>query len=97
MTLVVLSNGGGVGIGRASNGGNGIFLDGSKRIDEVIQKGLSWDVMGGVARRSWARNPNAIETAVNWNLKNEQSGHITLPYIPKEGLVESLVEDMPGN
>jgi len=97
MTLVVLSNGGGVGIGRASNGGNGIFLDGSKRIDGIVRKGLSWDVMGGVARRSWARNPNAIETAANWNLKNEQSGHITLPFIPKKGFVESLVEDMSGD
>ncbi len=94
MTLVVLSNGGGVGIGRASNGGNGIILDGSERIDSVIKKGLSWDVMGGIARRSWARNENAVETAVNWNNKQKDKGHITIPFIPKEGLVESLVEDM---
>ncbi len=92
MTLVVLSNGGGVGIGRASNGGNGIILDGSERIDNVIKKGLSWDVMGGIARRSWARNENAVETAVNWNNKQKDKGHITIPFIPKEGLVESLVE-----
>ncbi|MCD4651654.1 MAG: urocanate hydratase, partial [Candidatus Cloacimonetes bacterium] len=62
MTLVVLSNGGGVGIGRASNGGNGIVLDGSASIDEVLKSGLSWDVMGGLARRNWARNPHAVET-----------------------------------
>ncbi len=93
MTLVVLSNGGGVGIGRASNGGNGIVLDGSARIDEVIKQGLSWDVMGGVARRNWARNKPAIETAALWNKRQQGKGHITLPYIPKEGLVEKLVED----
>ena len=93
MTLVVLSNGGGVGIGRASNGGNGIFLDGSKRVDEVIKKGLSWDVMGGVARRSWARNEHALETAVKWNYKRKDKGHITLPFIPRNGLVESIVEE----
>jgi len=91
MTLVVLSNGGGVGIGRASNGGNGIFLDGSERVDQIIQMGLSWDVMGGVARRSWARNEHAMETALNWNLNHKESGHITLPFLPKQGLVESLV------
>ncbi len=92
MTLVVLSNGGGVGIGRASNGGNGIVLDGSERIDEVIKQGLSWDVMGGVARRNWARNEPAIQTAAQWNRRQQGKGHITLPFIPKEGLVEKLVE-----
>ena len=60
MSLVVLSNGGGVGVGRSINGGNGIVLDGSKRMDDIIKSALSWDVMGGVARRNWARNENAI-------------------------------------
>ncbi len=93
MTLVVLSNGGGVGIGRASNGGNGIFLDGSERVDEIIKSGLSWDVMGGVARRSWARNENAIATALNWNLNHEENGQITLPFIPEKGMLESIVNE----
>jgi len=92
MTLVVLSNGGGVGIGRASNGGNGILLDGSKKADEVIRKGLSWDVMGGVARRSWARNPNAVETAALWNKQHRNNGYITLPFIPGDELVENLID-----
>ena len=94
MTLVVLSNGGGVGIGRASNGGNGIVLDGSAKADEIVRSGLSWDVMGGVARRNWARNENAVETSAKWNENNKEKGHITLPFIPKEGLVEKLVEEM---
>jgi len=93
MTLVVLSNGGGVGIGRASNGGNGIVLDGSYRTDEVVKKGLSWDVMGGVARRNWARNENAVKTSYDWNLKNRGAGQITIPYIPEEGFVENLVDE----
>ncbi|MBP7333572.1 MAG: urocanate hydratase, partial [Candidatus Cloacimonas sp.] len=45
MTIVVLSNGGGVGVSRCINGGNGIVLDGSERMDEVVKNGLSWDVM----------------------------------------------------
>ena len=94
MTLVVLSNGGGVGIGRASNGGNGMVLDGSKRMDEVVKIGLSWDVMGGVSRRSWGRNENAVETTVKWNNKHKDEGHITIPYIPKEELINSLVDKM---
>jgi urocanate hydratase len=94
MTLVALSNGGGVGIGRASNGGNGIVLDGSVRIDQVIALGLSWDVMGGVARRSWARNEAAIETAARWNEVNKDKGQITLPNIPDDGLIERLAADI---
>lgn len=92
MTLVVLSNGGGVGIGRATNGGNGIFLDGSERVDQILNMGLSWDVMGGVARRNWGKNENAIKTSLNWNLSHKDDGHITLPFVPKESLVESLVD-----
>ena len=92
MTLVVLSNGGGVGIGRATNGGNGIFLDGSERVDQILNMGLSWDVMGGVARRNWGKNENAIKTSLNWNLSHKDNGHITLPFVPKESLVESLVD-----
>jgi urocanate hydratase len=92
MTLVVLSNGGGVGIGRASNGGNGIVLDGSERIDKIIRSGLSWDVMGGVARRNWARNENAVKTSQLWNEKNETKGHITIPYLADEDLISQLLD-----
>jgi urocanate hydratase len=48
--------------------------------------------MGGVARRAWARNDHAIETAIDWNERLGDKGHISLPYIPKKGLVERLVE-----
>lgn len=91
MTLTVLSNGGGVGTGKAINGGFGLVLDGSERVDGVIRSALEWDAMGGVARRAWARNENAVETAMQWNGVMEGRGHITLPYIPKEELVEELV------
>jgi len=94
MTLVVLSNGGGVGIGRASNGGNGIVLDGSKMADEIIKNGLSWDVMGGVARRNWARNENAISTVREWNRKHKGEGQITIPFLSKKGFIENLVDSI---
>ena len=91
MTMVVLSNGGGVGIGRSVNGGNGIVLDGSARMDDVVKSGLSWDVMGGVARRNWARNPNAISTVEAWNREHAGSGHITIPFPVDEEMLRSLV------
>jgi urocanate hydratase len=96
MTLCVLSNGGGVGTSKAINGGFGLVLDGSERVDNTIRLALDWDVMSGVARRAWARNDHAIETAIEWNERLGTKGQISLPYIPKKGLVEELVEKTLG-
>ncbi len=92
MTYAVLSNGGGVGTGKCFNGGFGLLLDGSERTDAVITSALDWDVTGGIARRAWARNPNAIETARSWNAKMEGRGHITEPALAAEALVSRTVE-----
>ena len=91
MSLVALHNGGGVGIGKAINGGFGLVLDGSTRVDSIIRSAILWDVMGGVARRSWARNMNSIETSINFNKCYGGVGHITIPYIPDEDLIIQLV------
>jgi len=91
MTYVVLSNGGGVGTGKCINGGNGILLDGSDRMDQVVASGLDWDVMGGVARRAWARNEPSIETCIQYNELRRGSDHITLPYLAEERMVAGLV------
>jgi urocanate hydratase len=91
MSLVALHNGGGVGIGKAINGGFGLVLDGSDRIDSVIKQAIPWDVMGGVARRAWARNDNSIETVIKYNDMRRGSDHITLPFLTDEGMVENLV------
>lgn len=92
MTMVALHNGGGTGIGKAVNGGFGLVLDGSRRVDEIIRSAMTWDVMGGVARRSWARNPNAMEVALRYNQENENGDHISLPYLADESLVSQVVE-----
>lgn len=91
MSLIALHNGGGVGIGKSINSGFGLVLDGSERIDAIIKSAVIWDVMGGVARRSWARNENSISTCVEFNRMYSGVGHITIPFIPKEELVSSLV------
>ncbi len=90
MSMAVLSNGGGVGIGKAYNGGFGLVLDGSQRVDTVIKSALDWDVEVGVSRRAWARNKNALETAEKWNSKG--AGIITIPEIADDKLVDKLVE-----
>ena len=91
MSLVTLHNGGGVGIGKSINGGFGMVLDGSERVDTILEMAVSWDVMGGVARRSWARNKHAMETSVIFN--EQGTGHITIPRIPEEEIIDELLED----
>lgn len=91
MTLVTLHNGGGVGIGKAINGGFGLLLDGRPQTDEIIKSALTWDVMGGVARRAWARCPNSLEVAAEFNKGKE--GHITLPSLVDDGLIEKTLKD----
>ena len=92
MTMIALHNGGGVGVGKAINGGFGLVLDGSKRVDDVITSSMMWDVMGGVARRSWARQENAVKVATEYNNNYKGQGHITLPYIPTDELIDKLVK-----
>lgn len=90
MSMVSLHNGGGVGIGKAINGGFGLVLDGSERVDNVIKSALLWDVIGGVARRAWARNEHSIETGIEFNERYKGLGHITMPFIPKDELIDRL-------
>ena len=90
MSLVALHNGGGVGTGKAINGGFGLVLDGSERVDRIIKESMSWDVISGVARRAWARNEHAIETAETFNGKRGD-GHITLPYIADDAYLTDIV------
>ncbi|MCD6435131.1 MAG: urocanate hydratase [Clostridiales bacterium] len=87
MTMVALHNGGGVGIGKAINGGFGLVLDGSERVDEIIKSAIPWDVMVGVSRRAWARNENSIETSMNYNETND-GNHITIPFVASDELIE---------
>ena len=93
MSLVTLHNGGGVGIGSSINGGFGMVLDGSQRVDDILRSAMPWDVMNGVARRAWARNENSIVTAIEYNKICEGRDHITLPYLVDEDLIEEVIKN----
>ena len=90
MSLVALHNGGGVGIGKSINGGFGMVCDGSERVDDILRSAMLWDVMGGVARRAWARNPNAMTTVDKFNKKHSDDYSITMPYLVDDELMKDL-------
>ncbi len=91
MSLIALHNGGGVGIGKSINGGFGMVLDGSERADTILRTAMLWDVMGGVARRSWARNSNAMETSIAFNESHASGYHITIPYLVDDEIINELI------
>ena len=97
MSLVALHNGGGVGIGKAINGGFGLVLDGSKRVDEIINASIPWDTMVGVSRRSWARNEHSIETTIEYNKKFKGKDHITIPFVANDELIEKTFKNYKNN
>ena len=97
MSLVALHNGGGVGIGKVINGGFGMVLDGSTRVDHILDTASLWDVMGGVARRAWARNENSIKTASQYNKIRKGTDHITLPFIVDDKLIKTTLKKLKNN
>lgn len=93
MSLVALHNGGGVGIGKAINGGFGLVLDGSERVDTIIRMAMPWDTMVGVSRRAWARNGNALETVEAYNEQFKTTDHITVPQVADMDMVREVLGD----
>lgn len=89
-TWVSLHNGGGVGWGEVINGGFGMVIDGTKQAEENIKSMLHWDVNNGIARRSWARNKEAI-FAIKRAMEKEPLLKVTLPEIVDEDLLDQLL------
>lgn len=90
-TWVSLHNGGGVGWGEVINGGFGMVLDGTPESDRRLESMLFWDVNNGIARRSWARNEEAI-FAARRAMQSQPDLQITLPFVADEDLIrEALI------
>ena len=96
MSLIALHNGGGTGIGKSINGGFGMVLDGSERVDTILRMSMPWDTMIGVSRRAWATNENALTTVAEYNKMYEGQDHITLPYIADREMVSAALKQVQG-
>ena len=90
-TWVSIHNGGGVGWGEVINGGFGMLIDGSDESAKKIQSMLHWDVNNGIARRSWARNKEAI-FAIKNEMKRTQNLKVTLPNFADEDLIDEVIK-----
>ncbi len=88
-TWVSLHNGGGVGWGEVINGGFGLVLDGSDEAARRLEMMLHWDVNNGIARRSWARNEEAM-TAIRREMERTPGLRVTLPNLVDDQLLEGL-------
>jgi urocanate hydratase len=92
-TWVSLHNGGGVGWGEVINGGFGMVLDGTAETENKLRMMLHWDVNNGIARRSWARNKEAMFT-----LKREMARtpdlKVTVPYIADDKVIENALKEV---
>lgn len=89
-TWISLHNGGGVGWGEVINGGFGMVLDGSDDSERRLRSMLFWDVNNGIARRSWARNKEAM-FAIEREMKRSPLLNVTMPNIVDDELLEGLV------
>jgi urocanate hydratase len=96
MSLIALHNGGGTGIGKAINGGFGMVLDGSERVDTILRMSMPWDTMVGVSRRNWAGNPNSMTTVAEYNEMYAGQDHITMPYIADDAVVAEALKSIQG-
>jgi len=88
-TWVSIHNGGGVGWGEVINGGFGMTLDGSDDADRRLKLMLLWDVNNGIARRSWARNREAM-FAIQREMARTPLLKVTIPSIADDAIIEGL-------
>jgi Urocanate hydratase len=91
-TWVSIHNGGGVGWGEVINGGFGMTLDGTPEADRRLRMMLLWDVNNGIARRSWARNKEAIFT-IKREMERTPMLKVTIPNIADDALIANVVKE----
>ena len=88
-TWVSIHNGGGVGWGEVINGGFGMLLDGTEEADRRLKAMLFYDVNNGIARRSWARNEEAL-FAIKREMERTPELKVTLPNLVDDDLLKNL-------
>ena len=92
-TWVSVHNGGGVGWGEVINGGFGMVLDGGESTERKLLSMLHWDVNNGIARRSWARNREAV-FAINRAMDRSLGLRVTVPNIADDKMIDDAFNSL---
>ena len=66
-----------------------MLLDGSKAASKRLKSMLFWDVNNGIARRSWARNEEAI-FAIKREMERTPGLKVTLANIVDDNILENI-------
>jgi len=90
-TWVSIHNGGGVGWGEVINGGFGMLLDGTPEAERRLRSMLLWDVNNGIARRSWARNSEAV-FAIRREMARTPGLVVTMPSVADDNLISEVLD-----
>lgn len=78
-------------LAKSVNGGFGMVLDGSERVDTILRMAMPWDTMVGVSRRAWARNENALEAVGLYNEQFKETDHITVPQVADMEMIREIL------
>ena len=70
-----------------------MYIDGSLDSEKSIRSMISWDVMNGLARRSWARNIGAISTVEEAG-KLDPKLVVTTPNLVEEDILANLIKSL---
>jgi len=77
--------------GEVIHGGFGLLLDGSEAAARRLKSMLFYDVNNGIARRSWARNEEAI-FALKREMERTPELRVTLPELVEDEVVDGLFD-----
>lgn len=67
-----------------------MLLDGSPEADRRLENMLFYDVNNGIARRAWARNPEAL-IAIGREMSRQPALKVTVAQIASKSLVEETI------
>jgi urocanate hydratase len=69
-----------------------MLIDGSDETEKKLRMMLHWDVNNGIARRSWARNKEAM-FALKREMDHTPGLKVTVPYIADDQLIDDAFID----
>jgi urocanate hydratase len=67
-----------------------MVLDGTNDTAKNLRMMIHWDVFNGIARRSWARNEEAMFT-LKREMKRTPGLDVTFPYIADDKIIEEAI------